>query len=646
MAHLEVLLNGSPIATLEMTEGSEYFVGRDLGCHIQIADEIISRRHLRISFVSGAWHFESISKYGQIQHEGAVRRSIDLSENGSFAIGPYLFRFSKDSPQPVEEVPSEATPTDAQEPAPTGRIGEFGQEIYEPTLAVASPAASSSDSDEHTIVAGTQVGFAPQMVMTIQGPKQSRQEIAIDQALMRIGRSPTSEFVLEDPKASRTHIELRKVGNNLTVTDVGSSNGTLLNEKRMNPHQAVVLCSGDEILIGKTKIKFEIRDPSFERQLQNVPQELLVISDRPALQPYQISSPIVLQDASGKRLFHVGLAVLVLVVGYFLFSSEEETSPDTGAKTSAALEDPFLKLPEEQQRQITTAYQVAKDLYTRGRFESALFEINKIHDIIPAYKDSKEIAGLAQEGINRQREIETIEEEKRVAAKRNETITKGINKCRVLFRSSPSVGEIQKCLAPVLEFDPANAEAQQMLDSLKMAEEQRKKSQERQAEYQSQVRRGEYLFRQAEVIRGRGDYDRAIEAYGRHIASTHPDPTGLKTKSKAAISNIKSEIKAKVSALVQEAESDYANKARSQAYSKLSRAINLDPDHAKAKQLKSQIVAELFKEMKVLYSDSVLEESLGNVEQAKERWRQILATDVPGGEYYNKAKVKLKRYGG
>jgi hypothetical protein len=49
--------------------------------------------------------------------------------------------------------------------------------------------------------------------------------------------------------------------------------------------------------------------------------------------------------------------------------------------------------------------------------------------------------------------------------------------------------------------------------------------------------------------------------------------------------------------------------------------------------------------MKAIYEDSVLEESLGNIDSAKEKWKHLMLEDLQSDEYYNKAKLKLQKYG-
>jgi two-component system, NtrC family, sensor kinase len=71
---------------------------------------------------------------------------------------------------------------------------------------------------------------------------------------MRIGRESTSEIRLLDSEASRSHAEIRGSANGAYVlTDLGSSNGTLVNGKPVSIHP---LASGDRIEIGGTLLIF------------------------------------------------------------------------------------------------------------------------------------------------------------------------------------------------------------------------------------------------------------------------------------------------------------------------------------------------------------------------------------------------------
>jgi hypothetical protein len=71
-----------------------------------------------------------------------------------------------------------------------------------------------------------------------------------------IGRSRGCEVVLDDPNVSRQHAEVRPRGGSWVVTDLGSTNGSNLNGRRLTSPE--VLKPGDELDIGTTTLRFEV----------------------------------------------------------------------------------------------------------------------------------------------------------------------------------------------------------------------------------------------------------------------------------------------------------------------------------------------------------------------------------------------------
>ncbi len=70
----------------------------------------------------------------------------------------------------------------------------------------------------------------------------------------RIGRSEESEIVLLDPSVSRVHALVEIAAGAATVRDLGSTNGTYLNGRRI---EAQTLRDGDELRFGNTRMRFE-----------------------------------------------------------------------------------------------------------------------------------------------------------------------------------------------------------------------------------------------------------------------------------------------------------------------------------------------------------------------------------------------------
>jgi hypothetical protein len=92
-------------------------------------------------------------------------------------------------------------------------------------------------------------GFLAELVM----PDGRR--IALGAQPLVIGRLPECDVVLNDSNVSRRHAELRRSGDGVFLTDLGSTNGTRVNG---TPVREQILASGDEVSVGSTKLIFEM----------------------------------------------------------------------------------------------------------------------------------------------------------------------------------------------------------------------------------------------------------------------------------------------------------------------------------------------------------------------------------------------------
>jgi pSer/pThr/pTyr-binding forkhead associated (FHA) protein len=77
---------------------------------------------------------------------------------------------------------------------------------------------------------------------------ESARELSIEQTDFLIGRGADCDLRLSDSTMSRHHCILHTAGDELTVVDLGSSNGTYLNGQRVRSQAAV--SDGAEIRVG------------------------------------------------------------------------------------------------------------------------------------------------------------------------------------------------------------------------------------------------------------------------------------------------------------------------------------------------------------------------------------------------------------
>jgi hypothetical protein len=80
--------------------------------------------------------------------------------------------------------------------------------------------------------------------------------VSLDEGPLVIGRLPECNIVVEDSNVSRRHAEVRRDGPDVVVSDLGSTNGTRVNGAQVRSRR---LSDGDEITVGRTNLRFEVR---------------------------------------------------------------------------------------------------------------------------------------------------------------------------------------------------------------------------------------------------------------------------------------------------------------------------------------------------------------------------------------------------
>ena len=89
---------------------------------------------------------------------------------------------------------------------------------------------------------------------------QQGQRYVLKQDLVRLGRERFNDLTIDDEGASRAHAEIRRKGGQLHLRDLGSTNGTYLNNRRVTEAR---LADGDRVSIGTCVLLVEIKkDPA------------------------------------------------------------------------------------------------------------------------------------------------------------------------------------------------------------------------------------------------------------------------------------------------------------------------------------------------------------------------------------------------
>jgi hypothetical protein len=146
------------------------------------------------------------------------------------------------------------------------RLGQFGIETRVVTPAQGpEPQQGREEESGHTAIYGAEPGMLdhvheepaaraarPQRALLLVDGRR----LVVGPAGASLGRSRQCDVVIDDPNVSRHHAEVRPRSGTWVLIDLGSTNGSILNGKRIE--QPEVIHPGDEIEIGTSVITFDL----------------------------------------------------------------------------------------------------------------------------------------------------------------------------------------------------------------------------------------------------------------------------------------------------------------------------------------------------------------------------------------------------
>src|SRR5207245_3271985 len=133
------------------------------------------------------------------------------------------------------------------------------------------------------------------LLIDSRGADEDKQ-VDLTEPVLTVGRDSNNLIRLHDTEVSRRHAEFRQDGNEYKLVDVGSANGTFVNNEKVNE---TVLHSGDHILIGQSILVYT-SGRTGERPAPDLADQIRMI----ARQDDELSSAIIktIGEAEGRRI--------------------------------------------------------------------------------------------------------------------------------------------------------------------------------------------------------------------------------------------------------------------------------------------------------------------------------------------------------
>ena len=185
--------------------------------------------------------YRDAEKDPEVDDEGSHVRSF---VRGIFCTGLYPLLFSRREGQQVNETPAgRKDPSAASSDETSSYSSDFLSQLAADTTELSA--------DEQQAIAALPAGNA--ILIVRRGPSQGSRFL-LDVDVTVAGRATNADIFLDDVTVSRKHAEFVRHGNNFSVKDLGSLNGTFLEGERISGE--VPLADGAEVQVGKFRMSF------------------------------------------------------------------------------------------------------------------------------------------------------------------------------------------------------------------------------------------------------------------------------------------------------------------------------------------------------------------------------------------------------
>ncbi len=658
MGQLKVYLKSGKdqklLQVIELQSGKQYFGGRAEGSDILLPEEKgLSRQHFQLTPDGEVWKLTVLSKYGKLTYQDQVISELLLMQTMNFSIAPLYFEYVDQHSQ-IQKANDSAL-------ADTGPSHQM---------------LSLAPEEERTFV-----GVVPQVSFLRLS--------TLDDVVLQIyqlegetwvaGRETSCAIFIDRERISRKHFEIRRQEHIYFIRDLGSANGTTLNGSVLSPNEWQQLASGDSINVGDVCLRFELRDAQYEdrvEQAQHLINSPAIYSSGYSDQNFEpqvylgdsqfnsevaYDSPETPNDFNSKAQFYskillkkenrVRVAIGGILLVALVFSSLDDSSEKKPAGRNVASDKlvktngDFAKLKPDQQDYVKQTHKLAKELLMQGRYEMARQEILKIHQFVSLYEDSSEIENTAVQGIQLQQEKVRAEAREREKIEIEEKISRQLEICKAKLSPNIEADEIDTCLSSVVQFNPQHPGIQALKSKVDQIVAERKIKEAQKADYAAKAARQKALYQKATDLNRSGQLLQAVKVFEEVSSSGLPDPQGYKSQARREIASIQQTLSEKQSLLESQAEASYKKGELKEAINFLKKSEEINPDNEVTKSKVTGMMSELKKQMQTFYQEGILEESVGEVESAKTKWRKIIKLSLPDEEYYKKATIKLKKYG-
>lgn len=692
-----------------------FFIGRAKHCQIHIDDMQISREHAQLIFKNNEWYVKKVSEFADLKLNSSDVNESKLSNGDMIGIGSYLLMvqlpvINVEPVQTLEAKPSsdiisekidfkEATVNEtatidaeikeetstATETAPQEglegnvNLGEGFEEgaqtasVQEAAQLADLPMDLQVDGQSEGAVVPADDGDSTRVVQSFAkielelfGEHAPYDKFTVEAQESFIGRDKEKcQIVLADSEVSSVHAVIRKTKIGLTLEDLQSGNGTILNGSRINKAE---LTNNDEFIIGSTTFTVKITSDFMSKEedrlmpvetnqvveVEEVVEEVVEQSVDDlvggANAADQEKSPLkrMWKDPKKRKMLIIGgvlLAVLMLVPDEEQPADNKDkakSAKGSGLGSGSGLGAKTKKRSPEEEQFLSATYQLGQELFNTGKYPEAITELEKVKRVDPDYKSVKELIELASEGLRKIEELEKKRQADIEKAERQKRVKELVEKAKEATKER-NVTVAEALYANISELDPENFDVPQ----LKMELDAWKKEQERikveAAQKEAERNRKVGLIQPSKAYYLKKDWYRAILKLEEFLKIKDMDEDLIQEGTKM-LEESKDSLKQLVDPLLGKARSMKEGQDLKGAYENYNNILQYDPVNEEALNEMNQIRELLNARSRKIYREAIISESLSLFDDAKEKFQEVQQISPSDSDYYKKATEKLKEY--
>lgn len=484
----------------------------------------------------------------------------------------------------------------------------------------------------------------------------------LDQDEVFIGRDGKKcQIVLNDPEVSSVHAVVRKNGNDVTLEDLNSSNGTILNGERINKAH---ISTGDEFVIGGTSFSLEVRSDLLETESERLMPvetgqfieteeeiEEVVTAEEGADLNFGEGAPqeksIIKRIMKDPKLRFRAIIGVVAFLGLLLWLDEEPTDAQPKKpKAQQAKVDPNAKpkkvLSKELENRRNVAYELGVSFFEQNKYFEALREFQTVAEIDPEYKRIQSYLEQTKVGLKRLEEIEAQRRAEEERIKTKKLIEELLVKAREAVKER-NVTVAESYFSQITEKDPENIEVQQLkLELESWQKEQERKALELAAKEAARKKMVDALS-PGKTFYLKKEWYRAILKLEEFLRIKGMDEDLVKEGSDM-LSDAKNQLASELGPLLGKARSFKEGQDLKSAYEAFLEVLKIEPTNSEALNEVDDIRSQLDSRSKKIYREAIIAESLSLFADAKEKFQEVQQISPTDSEYYKKASEKLRNY--